>query len=180
ATEDEVEEDGQYVSINVRTLSGVIYTMAQVDVQSTVRDLKVMIHKQNDTFEPDSQRLLKGRSELEDEKSIEECGIKNGDTVHLVKRLEQNDFESEFDQGPGVKVTGDKPGEEGLITVICPEGASAGGRLLINPPGREQMTVTIPRGVRPGDRFQVRLPPRGGGCEPCATAAEERRSQRSR
>jgi len=29
---------------------------------------------------------------------------------------------------------------------------------MINPPGREQMTVTVPAGVAPGSRFQVRLP----------------------
>jgi len=118
--------------------------------------------------------------------------LKNNDTIHLVKQLQENTDEG--GDGPAVKIATSKPNEANLITVIVPENVSAGTRLMIDPPGRERMQVVVPAGLNPGDRFQVRLPaqnstpqpnpqrqpsPAGGGgtimqvvCPPNATAGQ--------
>jgi len=88
-------------------------------------------------------------------------GLKNGDKLHLVKKLGEAGVDEAGDAGPSIKVTGSQE-ENDIITVIVPQGARAGAALTINPPGRETMRVTVPSGLRPGERFRVRIPPRSG------------------
>lgn len=88
--------------------------------------------------------------------------LKNGDTIHLVKRLGETSREDEEDGvagGAGVRIAKNTGANANQITVVVPDRAAAGTRLLINPPGRSSMSVTVPAGLRPGDRFTVRLPP---------------------
>lgn len=86
--------------------------------------------------------------------------LKNGDTIYVVKKLDAIDDDGEGDDGLGPVVRVTDSTDSNMITVVVPENARAGTRLLINPPGRDQMSVIVPAGLRSGDRFQVRLPPR--------------------
>jgi len=149
---------GRYISLTVRTLSGAEIHFPQLGLEMDVAELKRHIHAENEEFPPHMQKLIKGSKILEDDKTLEDYELKNGDTIHLVKRLgDVADAEDEL--GPTVNIS--KTGaNSNLLTVVVPDNARPGTRLLINPPGREQMSVVVPQGVGPGSRFQVRIPPR--------------------
>lgn len=159
-----VDEGPKYISLTVRTLSGQEIQFPQLSLEMTVRELKMMIHEQNQDFPPRKQKLIRGSKTLLDEEALGEFSLKNGDVVHLVKLL--GDTIDEGDSGlnsagavPDIKISQNNPGQNNnLLTVVVPDNAGPGTRLLINPPGREQMSVVVPNGLRPGDRFQVRLP----------------------
>lgn len=162
-----VEDQGpKYISLTVRTLSGQEIQFPQVSLEVTVRQLKSMIHEQNREFPEHKQKLIRGSRVLVDDEALGEFELKNGDVVHLVKLLgESNTAGSSGLETPGstpdIKISHNTPGQpNNLLTVVVPDNAGPGTRLLINPPGREQMSVVVPNGLRAGDRFQVRVPDR--------------------
>mmetsp|Transcript_1854 Transcript_1854/g.3594 ORF Transcript_1854/g.3594 Transcript_1854/m.3594 type:complete len:235 (+) Transcript_1854:527-1231(+) len=156
----DVDEDTVYISLTVRTLSGVETHFPQIPLSMTVYEFKGYVQSQNKTFPIKQQKLIKGSKTLENNDLLGDYDLKDGDTIHLVKKLD--DLSEDLDEaGPQVKISRNTSGQTNMLTVVVPENARPGTRLLINPPGRGQMMVLVPPGLRPGARFQVQIPPSG-------------------
>jgi len=54
-----VIEEGAYISLSVRSLSGAEIHFPQLSVKMMVRELKELIFEQNDKYPVDSQKLIK-------------------------------------------------------------------------------------------------------------------------
>ena len=70
-----------------------------------------------------------------------------------------------------VQVVEEPQGDCGLetLTVVCPEGVSAGDLLYVSTPDGDEVEVAVPEGVGPGDEFEVQL---GGAAGDDLVAAE--------
>ena len=70
-----------------------------------------------------------------------------------------------------VQVVEEPQGNCGLetLTVVCPEGVSAGDMLYVSTPDGDEVEVAVPEGVGPGDEFEVQL---GGAAGDNLVAAE--------
>lgn len=142
------------INLVARTLAGSEYKV-QVGAKATVRELKHKLCEQAKGFSVDEMRLLKGPVTLaDDSKTLAECGIKDGGTVHIVRSLQASDGNDDGVAGAEIKSP-----SANVVTVTVPPGNGPGSRLLINPPNRRQMMVVVPAGVRAGSNFRVQLPP---------------------
>lgn len=78
-------ERTQPISIFVLNPTGKTLTV-KVDGQATLDELKETIQDITD-ITPDSQRLIFAGKQLEDGGTLEDYGIRNGDTLHVMLRL---------------------------------------------------------------------------------------------
>ncbi len=73
------------IQVFVRLLTGNCITV-DIGLNETVLQLKELVHAR-EGIHVDQQRFICNSRQLEDKQTMEECGIKNGFTVHLVLRL---------------------------------------------------------------------------------------------
>ena len=73
------------LSIYVKALSGKIITF-EVEATDTIEKIKAKI-QDKEGFPPDQQRLIYERKQLEDEHTLSDYDIHEGDTLYLVLRL---------------------------------------------------------------------------------------------
>ena len=76
-----------------------------------------------------------------------------------------------------VQVVEEPQGDCGLetLTVVCPEGVSAGDMLYVSTPDGDEVEVAVPEGVGPGDEFEVQL---GGAAAGGTRGSADRRVKR--
>lgn len=156
--EEEEEEQVKSVSFEVRTPSGKKFMLNDINLETTVTEIKEIIAKQDDNYTVATIKLIKTGKVLSDDlKTVGELGIKNGSVVHMVKKLAgavKNDGHT-----PNYELKTTDAQDRGFLTIRIPPNARPGMKLILNPPGRsERLFVTVPRGYSPGDTLRVRLP----------------------
>jgi len=77
--------EGGDIEIYVKTLTGKTITI-EVNTADTIFDLKCFI-QDKEGIPPDQQRLVYGGNQLEEDATLKDYGIDNGETLHLVLRL---------------------------------------------------------------------------------------------
>lgn len=77
--------NGINITIKVSTLTGKIYPIS-INSSNTIEDLKNQLYKLSQTPQDQMRLVFKGR-QLADELSINDCDIKDNDTIHLILYL---------------------------------------------------------------------------------------------
>jgi len=79
---------GELFTITMKTLRGTS-TDLRVAGSYTVLQMKEQFHETETDYPPDTQRAIHAGRQLEDSDTLDECGIMDGATIHVVMRMRQ-------------------------------------------------------------------------------------------
>jgi uncharacterized ubiquitin-like protein YukD len=149
------------LKFTVTTISGKTFNL-ELEASKTVADVKSRIASQDTTLSMEKIRLLAKGKELENNRTLEDAEVSDGDNLHLVIKLGSTTDPSNRSgvtqpRPPATSGTGTGGGAS-EFSVTVPSNSGPGQVMTVNVPSVGLMQVPIPQGCYPGQTFRFRVP----------------------